>query len=31
MDLGRFLVEAVVLGGARPSELIRTGAARIVC
>jgi transposase InsO family protein len=24
MDLGRFLVEAVVLGGARPSELIRT-------
>ncbi len=24
MDLGRFLVEAVVLGGARPSELVRT-------
>jgi transposase InsO family protein len=24
MDLGRFLVEAVVLGGAKPSELIRT-------
>src|SRR5712691_6874076 len=24
MDLGRFLVDAVVLGGARPSELIRT-------
>lgn len=24
MDLGRFLVEAVILGGARPSELIRT-------
>jgi transposase InsO family protein len=24
MDLGRFLVEAVVLGGARPSELIRS-------
>ncbi len=23
MDLGRFLVEAVVLGGAKPSELIR--------
>ena len=24
MDLGRFLVEAVVLGGAKPSQLIRT-------
>ena len=24
MELGRFLVEAVILGGARPSELIRT-------
>lgn len=24
MDLGRFLVDAVVLGGARPADLIRT-------